>query len=313
MDGLRHCAPEPPAPTTAAAMKAVLTQERFSDPDWIFERKLDGIRCVAIRDGGPVRLLSRNDLSLNGRFPGVAAALDAQPASASRRRRGRRLRGRADELPAPRASGRRDLLLRLRPAVARRRGRPRAAAARAQGAAARRAVLRGPAPAERLPQRGRRGDVRGGLPQGLGGRDRQARRQRLHRQALARLAEVQVRAGPGARDRRLHRARAARARSSARCSSASTTPTARCATRARSARASTARRCGSSARACAQLRREDSPFADAPRYRDATWVEPSLVAQVGFAEWTTAGRLRHPRFLGLRDDKPARSVVREAP
>ena len=40
------------APTTAGAMKAVLTDERFSDPDWIFERKLDGIRCVAIRDGG---------------------------------------------------------------------------------------------------------------------------------------------------------------------------------------------------------------------------------------------------------------------
>src|SRR5437763_1472543 len=32
-------------------MKAVLTKRRFSDPDWIFERKLDGIRCVAIRDG----------------------------------------------------------------------------------------------------------------------------------------------------------------------------------------------------------------------------------------------------------------------
>ncbi len=67
------------APTTASAMRAVLTQERFSDPDWIYERKLDGIRCVAIRDGGPVKLLSRNDLSLNGRFPGVAAALDADP------------------------------------------------------------------------------------------------------------------------------------------------------------------------------------------------------------------------------------------
>src|SRR3954467_14190753 len=66
------------APTTAAAMKAVLTDERFSDPDWIFERKLDGIRCVAIRDGGPVRMLSRNDLSLNGRYPEIAAALEAQ-------------------------------------------------------------------------------------------------------------------------------------------------------------------------------------------------------------------------------------------
>ena len=55
-----------------------------------------------------------------------------------------------------------------------------------------------------------------------------------------------------------------------------------------------------------ELRRETSPFADAPRFRDATWVEPELVAQIGFAEWTSAGRLRHPRFLGLRIDKPAR-------
>ena len=53
------------------------------------------------------------------------------------------------------------------------------------------------------------------------------------------------------------------------------------------------------------LRRDDSPFADAPRFRDATWVEPELVAQLGFAEWTTAGRLRHPRFLGLRDRQAA--------
>ena len=60
-------------------MKAVLTDERFSDPDWIFERKLDGIRCIAIRDGGPVKLLSRNDLPLNGRYPEIAAALEAEP------------------------------------------------------------------------------------------------------------------------------------------------------------------------------------------------------------------------------------------
>ena len=91
------------------------------------------------------------------------------------------------------------------------------------------------------------------------------------------------------------------------------TPTVLCATRARSARASTVRRCESLGARLRGLRRDDSPFLDAPRYRDATWVEPSLVAQVGFAEWTTAGRLRHPRFQGLRDDKAARSVVREAP
>src|SRR3954463_9723637 len=68
-----------PAPTTASAMRAVLTDKRFSDPDWIYERKLDGIRCVAIRDGGAVRLLSRNDLALNARFPDIATALERQP------------------------------------------------------------------------------------------------------------------------------------------------------------------------------------------------------------------------------------------
>lgn len=65
-----------PAPTTAGAMKAVLTDARFSDSDWIFERKLDGIRCVAIRDGGATKLLSRNDLDLTDRFRPVADALD---------------------------------------------------------------------------------------------------------------------------------------------------------------------------------------------------------------------------------------------
>ena len=52
-------------------MAATLTDERFDDPDWIFERKLDGIRCLAFG----TRLESRNGLSLNDRFPTVAEAL----------------------------------------------------------------------------------------------------------------------------------------------------------------------------------------------------------------------------------------------
>ncbi len=63
------------------------------------------------------------------------------------------------------------------------------------------------------------------------------------------------------------------------------------------------------------LRRDAPPFADATSIREPTaqWVEPELVAQIGFSEWTSAGRLRHPRYLGLREDKPARDVVRESP
>jgi bifunctional non-homologous end joining protein LigD len=60
------------------------------------------------------------------------------------------------------------------------------------------------------------------------------------------------------------------------------------------------------------LIRETSPFeAEKAIPRTATWVEPELVAQIAFMEWTADGRLRHPSFLGLRFDKPARDVVRE--
>ena len=58
-------------------MKAVLSDQPFSDPEWIFERKLDGIRCIAIRDGGAVKLLSRNDLSLNARYPHIVEDLES--------------------------------------------------------------------------------------------------------------------------------------------------------------------------------------------------------------------------------------------
>ncbi|WP_370673373.1 non-homologous end-joining DNA ligase [Streptomyces sp. DvalAA-14] len=61
------------------------------------------------------------------------------------------------------------------------------------------------------------------------------------------------------------------------------------------------------------LRQPGSPFADPVRERTAHWVGPELVAQVGFSEWTRDGMLRHPRFLGLRDDKRPQEVVRELP
>lgn len=52
---------------------------------------------------------------------------------------------------------------------------------------------------------------------------------------------------------------------------------------------------------------------DAPRVKIAHWVTPRLVAQVSFTEWTTDNRLRHPSFLGLREDKSVNEVVREKP
>jgi bifunctional non-homologous end joining protein LigD len=62
------------------------------------------------------------------------------------------------------------------------------------------------------------------------------------------------------------------------------------------------------------LRRKDSPFAtELPRAdaRDAVWVEPRLVGEVAYGEWTRDGRLRHPSWRGLRPDKDPGDVVRE--
>ena len=60
------------------------------------------------------------------------------------------------------------------------------------------------------------------------------------------------------------------------------------------------------------LATRESPFtrrsADPARHH---WTRPELVAQIAFAEWTTGGRLRQARFLGLRDDKDPGEVVRE--
>lgn len=64
----------------------------------------------------------------------------------------------------------------------------------------------------------------------------------------------------------------------------------------------------------APLRRATSPFArELPRMdaRDAIWVEPELVGEVGFGEWTADDRLRHPVWRGLRADKSPQDVVRE--
>jgi bifunctional non-homologous end joining protein LigD len=75
-----------------------------------------------------------------------------------------------------------------------------------------------------------------------------------------------------------------------------------------------------------RLKRGGCPFGDLPserksrfgtgmgaaQMRSVTWLKPSLVAQIRFAEWTDEGLLRQPAFLGLRTDKEARDVRREA-
>jgi len=295
------------APTTAGAMKAVLTTERFSDPDWIFERKLDGIRCVAIRDGGAVRLLSRNDLSMNGRYPEIAEALDGQERTRFV------VDGEvvaADGTFAGLAQGRprlyyvfdvlwldgadvRDRPLRERKALLRDALRwddpirmtsyrveageelfAQACAEGWEGVIAKR--FDSPYTSKRskdwLKFKCEQGQelVIGGFTAPRGSRTD--------------LGALLVGVYDGDELRYAGKVGTGFNRATLRDLAERLEP----------------------------LRREDSPFVDAPRFRDATWVEPELVGQIGFAEWTSAGRLRHPRFQGLRFDKPASKVVRES-
>jgi bifunctional non-homologous end joining protein LigD len=68
-----------PHPSWVAPMLATLTDRRFSDPDWLFERKLDGERCLAFRNGAEVRLLSRTQRPLDRTYPEIVDAISTQP------------------------------------------------------------------------------------------------------------------------------------------------------------------------------------------------------------------------------------------
>jgi bifunctional non-homologous end joining protein LigD len=62
-------------------MAATLTRARFTGPEWVFERKLDGIRVLAFKDAGNVRLLSRNRLPQDTHYPSFLRAVQKLPFS----------------------------------------------------------------------------------------------------------------------------------------------------------------------------------------------------------------------------------------
>ncbi len=299
-------------------MKAVLWDEPFSDPGWIFERKLDGVRCLAHRyDGGAVQLVSRTDRSMNGDYPELVRALEAEPCGdfvvdgevVAFDRRGvtsfSRLQRRHRERVAVsfylfdvlRLDGRdvRDLPLRGRKAELRR-------------------ALRFGKPVRFSPHRNEHGEelFRDACRKGLEG-------------IMAKRADSPYRATRSSDWRKLkcHAEQELVIGGYTAPQGSRTDFGALLVGYFEDGELSYAGKVGTGfdqhtlsdlGKRLRELERDDPPFAHVhPIPRGTHWVEPELVGQIAFTEWTRDGRLRHPRFLGLRTDKPARDVVRERP
>jgi bifunctional non-homologous end joining protein LigD len=295
-------------------MLAVLTQERFSDSAWVYERKLDGVRCIAIRGEEGVRLLSRNNLSQNAQFPGIAAALEAGPATplvldgeivafAGGRT--------SFELLQQRNERRVSVVLYVfdllhlagfdttaLPLHARRR--------LLRSAVTFRAPLRltpsHKRDGERLYAEACKKGWEGLIAKRADAPYTHGRSRDWLKFKCSAEQELVIGGWTAPRGSRvdlgallLGHFEEGRLRYAGKVGTGFTQATLS----------------DLSAR-LAPLRRGSSPFSDAVREPHTTWVEPRLVAQVGFSEWTRDGRLRHPRFLGMRDDKAAEDVVRES-
>jgi bifunctional non-homologous end joining protein LigD len=299
-------------------MKAVLWDEPFSDPNWTFERKLDGVRCLAHRDrGGAVRLLSRTDRSMGSEYPELVKALESEPCrdfvldgevvafdhrgitsfSRLQRRHRERVAVFLYLFDMLRLDGEdvRERPLRERKALLRR-------------------SLRFRGRVRYTPHRNERGEemYAEACRRGLEG-------------IIAKRAESPYRSTRSSDWRKLKchaeqelviggftAPQGSRTDFGALLVGYYEDGDLRYAGKVGTGfDQATLRELGERLR---RLERADPPFVDVhPIPRGTHWVEPELVAQIGFTEWTRDGRLRHPRFLGLRDDKPAREVVRERP
>jgi bifunctional non-homologous end joining protein LigD len=298
-------------------MKAVLSDTPFSDPDWIFERKLDGIRAIAIKDGSGVSIMSRTARRMNDQFPELVRALEDEPSEdfildgeivafengiTSFARLQQRARERvpvflyAFDLPRHDGEDLRTLPLRERKARLRR-------------------ALDFRGPIRFNPHRnGEHGEelYREACRKGLegviakradssyvGSRSRDWLKLKCH--AEQELVIGGFTAPKGSREE-----------FGALLVGYYDDGVLRYAGKVGTGFGQeTLRTLGARMR---ELEQEESPFERFKPIPPGTrWLRPELVGQVAFSEWTRDGRLRHPRYLGLRDDKPAREVVREVP
>jgi DNA ligase D-like protein (predicted ligase) len=306
-------------------MLAVLTDARFSDPGWIFERKLDGERCLAERRGGDVDLRSRTHERLNGTYPELADALLGQRCADFL------IDGEVVAFEGARTSfGRLQQRIGIHDPDRARRSGVRVFyyvfdVLRLDGEDVREAPLR--ARKARLRAAIRFGDpLRIVAHRNAAGEDayRDACR-RGWEGVIAKRADAPYRAGRS-RDWLKFKCvteqelviggytdpAGSRTEFGALLVGYYEHGSLRYAGKVGSGYSREVLR-DLGAR-LAGLERPDPPFAgdDLPR-RGVHWVEPGLVAQVAYTEVTRDGKLRHPRYIGLRPDKPAADVRLERP
>jgi len=298
-------------PAFVTPMKAVLTRDRPAGDGWVFERKLDGIRCLAVKDRGRTKLYSRNELSLNDRYPSLAAALDDDPADRFV------LDGEAVAFVGGRdrfggGAGAELYLYVFDVLVADGRD------VRGLPLEERREVLEGvlhwrdplrtteqmTGDGAALLEEACRDGWEGLIAKRLGTPYVSTRSRDWLKLKCTRAQELVIGGYTAPRGSRtdlgallVGHFEDGRLRYAGKVGTGFT-------------RATLQELAGK----LAPLVRDSSPFEPEKGIpRAATWVEPELVAQIAFMEWTGDGRLRHPSFQGLRIDKSAREVVREEP
>ena len=304
---------------------ATLTRERFSDPEWIFERKLDGERCLAFADPAGVRLMSRRQRDITGTFPEIAAAL------ADQRRGDLVVDGEVVAFEGPQTRfGRLQQRLGVASPPA------KLLAAVPVYFYVFDVMYAGARDTRPLPQAERK-KLLAGL---LAFRDPLRFTQDRERDGEAFFAQACRDGWEGLIAKRAdapYQGGRSRDWLKFKCENAQELVIGGYTDPQRSRAGFGALLLGhydagdlvyagkvgtgfsnatllSLHAALARLEQDHSAFSRGrlPRH-GVHWVRPELVAQVGFTEWTQDGELRHPRFLGLRDDKKATDVVREVP
>ena|SRR5947209_10018949 len=306
-----------------APMKAVLSDQPFSDPDWLFERKLDGERCGALRRGGEVKLLSRTGRALGAAYPEVADALaiEAQDllvdgeivAFKGRQTSFEQLQQRMGISDPERARRSRvkvyyyifDILeldgadLRPLPLIERK--------SKLRAAVEFRGHLRYTSFRKRDGETAFRYACRHGWEGVIAKRAAAPYVPKRSRDWLKlKCAHGQELVIGGWTE-----PKGSRQRLGAILVGYYAGDTLRYAGKVGTG--FDQRTLNMLGDKLERLERPTSPFAAGNPPRNARWAEPELVAEIGFAEWTRDDKLRQPRYQGLRDDKSAREVVREVP